>query len=233
MAGLGVDLGEVPLLICSAFGQGYSTATNGRIVIAVLSALAEQHLDNVKTNWQEATSRAVDSGIHIAARPPLGYLRADKINPEYDSRGRLIRNGRLVVDPATAPAASRQCHRRSTVDGWRPTEPGLDTAGSPRARRHPSPGAPSPRAEGGAMFERLTRRNSGRGLRPWLLGAAAAALLVAAAPAQAAPFAYVTNRATASAPAAASPSTTWARAGRSLPRARPRWPRATPRSGWR
>jgi hypothetical protein len=64
---------------------------------------AEDYLDRVKANWQAATSRAVSDGVHIAARAPVGYLRMDQYDPQHDARGKLIRDGRLVVDDEAAP----------------------------------------------------------------------------------------------------------------------------------
>jgi site-specific DNA recombinase len=88
-----------------AVADGYDSAQpNGQVVLGVMSAMAEQYLENVKANWEAATSRAVEGGVHIAARAPIGYLRADQARPEHDSRGELVRNGRLVLDPEAAPA---------------------------------------------------------------------------------------------------------------------------------
>ena len=97
-----------------AVADGYdSTQPNGQVVLGVMSAMAEQYLESVKSNWKAATERAVAEGVHIACRAPVGYKRMDQDAPEYDSRGKLIRNGRLVLDPEPAEAVRRAFEMRA------------------------------------------------------------------------------------------------------------------------
>jgi DNA invertase Pin-like site-specific DNA recombinase len=84
-----------------------SDQPQGKWMLNIMSMQAEDYLDRVKSNWDASTSRAVADGIHIACRAPIGYLRADKASPTYDPRGKLIRDGRLVVDPDKAPAIAQ------------------------------------------------------------------------------------------------------------------------------
>jgi DNA invertase Pin-like site-specific DNA recombinase len=81
-----------------------SDQPHGKWILNFMSLQAEDYLDRVKANWSAATRSAVAEGKHIAAKPPLGYLRADQADPQYDSGGELVRDARLVVDPETAPA---------------------------------------------------------------------------------------------------------------------------------
>lgn len=85
--------------------DGVDSATQaGEIQLALMATMGEQELNQIKEGWKRATGAAVASGIHIACRAPLGYLRNDQVNPAYDAKGKLIRDGRLVIDPLTAPA---------------------------------------------------------------------------------------------------------------------------------
>jgi len=90
----------------------------GKVLLNVLSMQAEDYLDRVKEGWDRATGAAVDAGIHIAARAPLGYLRRDQADPREDAKGNTIRNGRLVVDPATADAVRQAFQMRADGESY-------------------------------------------------------------------------------------------------------------------
>jgi hypothetical protein len=45
---------------------------------------------------------AVAEGKHMACCAPLGYRRADEVEPGYDRKGKLIRDARLLVEPFEA-----------------------------------------------------------------------------------------------------------------------------------
>jgi len=84
-------------------GEGLDSSTDvGRLLIGFIVNLAEYHLSMIRSGWDASARGAVNSGIHVASRAPLGYLRQDQAAPTYDSRGKLIRDGRLVPDPASA-----------------------------------------------------------------------------------------------------------------------------------
>lgn len=99
--------------------EGYDSAQPGsQVILGTLSGLAEQQREQLTAGWRDATSRAVASGIHVASKAPLGYLRADQVDPRYDAQGKLIRDGRLVLDPDAAPrdpACVRDARRGSVV----------------------------------------------------------------------------------------------------------------------
>jgi DNA invertase Pin-like site-specific DNA recombinase len=88
--------------------DGVDSATpGGQTMLALMATMAEQHLDNIKDGWKATTGRAVANGVHIACRAPVGYKRRDVMEPAYDARGKLIRDGRLVLDPEAAPVVKR------------------------------------------------------------------------------------------------------------------------------
>jgi len=90
-------------LVCVADGVD-SDQSQGKWLLNMMSLQAEDELERVKANWKAATAGAVADGIHIACRAPIGYLRRDQVEPHYDAKGKLVRDGRLVEDPATADA---------------------------------------------------------------------------------------------------------------------------------
>ena len=76
----------------------YDTAQpGGQIMLGVLSGLAEQQLDERRENWRASQAEAVAEGKHVG-KAPLGYIRRDRVSPEYDAKGKLIRDARLLVD---------------------------------------------------------------------------------------------------------------------------------------
>lgn len=86
----------------------------GKLQLNIMATLAENYLDGIKAGWKASTDRAVESGIHVASKAPIGYLRMDEVNPQYrESDGKLIRDGHLVVDPETAPAVKRAFEMRA------------------------------------------------------------------------------------------------------------------------
>jgi DNA invertase Pin-like site-specific DNA recombinase len=99
-------------LVCVKEGID-SDQANSKWLIDIMSLQAEEELERITEGWAHATSAAVDEGQHIACRAPIGYLRADQANPQYDAKGDLIRNARLVEDPATAEAIRQAFVMRS------------------------------------------------------------------------------------------------------------------------
>jgi site-specific DNA recombinase len=67
---------------------------------------AEKYLRAIKRRWQRTTNRRVAEGKHTG-HVPIGYMRREDVEPQYTSRGDLIRDGRLVIDEATAPLVLR------------------------------------------------------------------------------------------------------------------------------
>jgi DNA invertase Pin-like site-specific DNA recombinase len=90
-------------LVCVKEGID-SDQANSKWLIEIMSMQAEEDLERITEGWARVTAAAVDEGQHIACRAPIGYLRHDQVHPEYDSKGKLIRNARLVEDPETADA---------------------------------------------------------------------------------------------------------------------------------
>jgi site-specific DNA recombinase len=97
-----------------AVAEGLDSSTDvGRFVIGIMVTLAEYHLAMLRSGWASAVNKAVQQGKHVASRAPLGYLRADQADADYDDRGNLIRNARLVPDPATKDAVRRAFEMRA------------------------------------------------------------------------------------------------------------------------
>lgn len=100
-----------------AVSEGYDTSQpNGQLLLGFYTGLAEQQLDERRGNWAASTAEAVAEGIHIACRAPLGYLRRDEVEPIHDARGRLVHDGHLIVDAATAPAIHTAFEMRARED---------------------------------------------------------------------------------------------------------------------
>lgn len=77
----------------------------GRFAIGILTLIAELELERIKENWSTAVKSAVDRGIHISARVPVGYTR----NPPTK---------KLELDPRTAPAVAEVFRRRAVGASW-------------------------------------------------------------------------------------------------------------------
>jgi DNA invertase Pin-like site-specific DNA recombinase len=79
-------------------GLDLSTDT-GKLVLRIMLSMAEWELDRVRSQWIVAREQATARGVHMAGRPPTGYLRdAD---------------GRLTPDPAVAPHITELFERRA------------------------------------------------------------------------------------------------------------------------
>jgi DNA invertase Pin-like site-specific DNA recombinase len=97
-------------------GDGVDTAQpGGKLILGILAAIAENYLEEIRGGWKASVARAVADGIHVASKAPLGYLRRDQAEPEFNSDGDLIKNGRLVVDLDTAPVV-KEAFRMRAVD---------------------------------------------------------------------------------------------------------------------
>jgi DNA invertase Pin-like site-specific DNA recombinase len=86
--------------------EGFDAGTDvGRLVITILFAFAELELKKIRQNWSHAVANAIEAGKYIAAKVPVGYVKGD--------------DGRLVVDPATAPYIRQVFLRRAQGLSWR------------------------------------------------------------------------------------------------------------------
>ncbi len=61
----------------------------GRFAIGILTLIAELELERIKEGWATAVSQAVGRGVHISARPPVGYERDEDGRLQRDGAGRL------------------------------------------------------------------------------------------------------------------------------------------------
>jgi DNA invertase Pin-like site-specific DNA recombinase len=95
------------------------TDTGSKMALKMMLIIAEAYLDRVKGNWKHATTQALNDGIYIAARAPIGYARADgKVNGEDLAPG-VERNGRLVVDEPAAAAVRGVFELRAAGASWK------------------------------------------------------------------------------------------------------------------
>src|SRR6266545_3645649 len=99
-------------LVC--VGDGFDSAAPGsKESMGYRMVAAEAYLDRTRANFLAAQNGAADRGIYLAAKPPFGYRRKDEVEPEFDSRGRLIRDARLVVDEEEAALVRELFGRRA------------------------------------------------------------------------------------------------------------------------
>jgi DNA invertase Pin-like site-specific DNA recombinase len=61
-----------------------------------LMATAEAFITRNEGNWERYRKRARERGVYLASRAPFGFKRVDEVEPEYGSRGQLLKDGRLV-----------------------------------------------------------------------------------------------------------------------------------------
>ena len=67
-----------------------SAKPGGKLVIAVLAALAEEQLDRICATWRESQERAIERGVHFASRTPFGYVRRRGAPLEADPEHALL-----------------------------------------------------------------------------------------------------------------------------------------------
>ena len=82
------------------FGDGPS----GKMLRTILLAVGEAERDRARATFSAATASAVERGIHVAGKIPLGYARGP--------------DRRLVLDPATAPVVLGLFERRARGWSW-------------------------------------------------------------------------------------------------------------------
>src|SRR6266540_3330345 len=99
-------------LVC--VGDGFDSAASGsKESMGYRMVAAEAYLDRTRANFLAAQNGAANRGVYLAAKPPFGYRRKDEVEPEYDGRGRLIRDARLVVDEEEAALVRELFGRRA------------------------------------------------------------------------------------------------------------------------
>ena len=70
----------------------------------MMLVLAEDELERITENWDEARRRAVERGLHLTATVPFGYRRRED-------------NG-LEPDPVNGPIVTELFERRADGEGW-------------------------------------------------------------------------------------------------------------------
>jgi DNA invertase Pin-like site-specific DNA recombinase len=88
-----------------AIDLGMDTSTSaGRLMRNVLMSLAEFELERVRENWTAAGSHAAHRGVHVCRVAPTGYRKGA--------------DGRLELDPDTAPVIRELFQRRGAGESW-------------------------------------------------------------------------------------------------------------------
>jgi site-specific DNA recombinase len=77
----------------------------GRFAIGILTLIAELELERIKENWSTAVKNAVERGIHISGRIPVGYIRNEQTK-------------QLQVDAKAAPVVAEVFRRRALGASW-------------------------------------------------------------------------------------------------------------------
>jgi site-specific DNA recombinase len=80
------------------------TTPAGKMMMRLMLVMAEFELDRMRESWDESRRRAVDRGIHVAGRLPIGYLRSD--------------DGTLVADPRVAARLATCFRMRAERRPW-------------------------------------------------------------------------------------------------------------------
>ena len=83
-------------LVC--VGDGFDTASPGsELMFNLRMSIAQDYLNRVRANFLASQNGAAERGYYLACRAPFGYRRKDEADPEYTSRGELVKDARLVV----------------------------------------------------------------------------------------------------------------------------------------
>lgn len=86
--------------------EGLDTQTPmGKAMFTILLAFAELELDRIRENWLVARDRAIARGVPVAPHVKLGYRKGA--------------DGRLELDPVTAPLVRELFLRRGRGESWR------------------------------------------------------------------------------------------------------------------
>lgn len=87
--------------------ESLDTSTSfGRFGRTMMLALAELELERVTESWLTARRFAVERGVHISARPPAGYRRADDGRLEaHPTHGPIVRSAFALAASGVGPAA--------------------------------------------------------------------------------------------------------------------------------
>lgn len=80
-----------------------SRGRTGRMVLQILSAIAEFEVARIGENWIAARSNAVSRGVYVGGTLPLGYRKGE--------------DGRLIVGPG-APVVVELFERRARGESW-------------------------------------------------------------------------------------------------------------------
>lgn len=81
------------------------TTPFGEFAMTLMLGLARMQRRQIADTWREAQRRAVERGVHVSSMAPTGYVRGD--------------DGRLQVNPATAPHIAEAFRMKAAGASWR------------------------------------------------------------------------------------------------------------------
>lgn len=93
------------------------TTPAGKMMLRLLLVLGEFERDRIAESWAVARSRAVERGVHISSKVPVGYRRGD--------------SGQLDLDPVAGPVVIRAFRAKAEGASWREVGLILEDAGIP------------------------------------------------------------------------------------------------------
>jgi putative DNA-invertase from lambdoid prophage Rac len=90
-----------------------------KMALKIYLMFAEAHLDRIRANWKKSSESAAASGIQCG-KATIGYVRKDQVEPEYNVKGELIPNGRLMLDKPSIVEAVRRAFEIRAQGGTYP-----------------------------------------------------------------------------------------------------------------
>ncbi len=96
--------------------DGADSETNP-FAVNLFLAIAEEYLRQRAETSRHSVERARSQGKHVAAKAPVGLLRRDQVESlqvRDPGTGQLVRDARLVPDPAKGPILTRAFEMRAT-----------------------------------------------------------------------------------------------------------------------
>jgi DNA invertase Pin-like site-specific DNA recombinase len=84
-----------------------------RMTHNIKMAIAQAYAEKREEDLLASKDRAFDRGVYLARVAPFGYDRVDEVEPQYGTRGQLLRDGRLVVNEREAELRRQAMERRA------------------------------------------------------------------------------------------------------------------------
>jgi site-specific DNA recombinase len=91
-------------VVLTADGEFDTSTATGELVLRIMLSLAAFELRRIKEGWKASVGNAIDRGVFIGPKVPIGYLKNER--------------GQLERDPATAPVIQELFRLRGTGASW-------------------------------------------------------------------------------------------------------------------